>query len=312
VAKKKPYRFFLYLAARLFAAFLSLLPRSWTLALARLAGRIAYRTVGRQRERALENLRSAFGREKSEAEIRALAEKVFEHFAQTAAELPHFPRLSREKISHFVEAGDAFRIYDSLLARGRGVIMLTSHIGCWDLLAGVFGLKGYRGSAVARRIYYEPYNHWVVDLRRRLGVGTVYHDEPTQKILDVLQRNEILGLLPDQDIDRVKGVFVDFFGRPAYTMTAPARIALSTGAPIIPTFLIREPGDRYRVVLGEVIHPTLTATRVEAIRSITAAWMASVEKVIRAWPEQWAWMHNRWRTQPAKNQNPEFQKESVA
>ena len=127
---------------------------------------------------------------------------------------------------------------------------------------------------------------------------TIYGEEAARELSRLLRKNEIVGILPDQDINSLKGVFVDFFGRPAYTPVAPVRLALSTGSPIVVNFLIRQPSGRYRLVLGEVIRPKIEATRDEAVRKYTEAWMKQFEEVIRRYPDQWAWMHNRWKTRP--------------
>ena len=298
MAKKKPYRFALYLICRAAAGLFFLLPRSFALGTARCLGRLAYRVVSRQRKKTLDTLRRAFGSEKSETQIEALAVSVFEHLAMTAAEILQFPKLDWKKIERFVDLGVAIEVYRRLLEEGKGLISVTAHIGNWELLAGIFGLKGFQGAVLARRLYYEPYNRWIVGLRRSLNVPTIYRDKSSRDILKLLSRNEIVGLLPDQDIDSLKGVFVDFFGRPAYTPVAPVRLALASGAPILPNFLIWDKKDRYRLVLGNVIWPKMKTTREEAVLEYTQQWMQSFEKIIREYPDQWAWMHNRWKTQP--------------
>ena len=298
MAKKKPYRFVLYLFVRAGAWLVFILPRGWALFLAERGSRLGYRFVGRQRRKTLENLRRAYGPQKSQAELEKLAKRVFENFALTGVELLQFKKLNFEKVSGFVDFGDAFKVYDSLLAEGKGLISVTAHIGNWELLAAIFGLKGYRGSVLARRIYYEPYNRWVVGLRAALNVPTTYRDDSSREILKRLSNGEIIGLLPDQDIDSLKGVFVDFFGRPAYTPVAPVRLALTTGAPVQPNFMIRVGRDRYKLVLGKVIRPKVDTSREDAVKKYTQEWMSQFEEVIRAYPEQWAWMHNRWKTQP--------------
>jgi KDO2-lipid IV(A) lauroyltransferase len=307
VAKKKPYRFLLYLAFRLFTSFISVLPRPWALAAARLAGRLGFKTILRQRRKTLENLRFAYGTQKSEEELKRLGEKVFENLALTGAEVLQFPRLNREKVEAWVDAQEAMKLYDQILAEGKGLISMTAHIGNWELLAGIFGIKGYEGGVLARRIYYEPYNRWIVGLRQAMKVPTIYRDDSSREILKLLQRNQIVGLLPDQDMDSMKGIFVPFFGRPAYTIVAPARLALASGAPMVPNFLIRVPGNKYKIVVGEVIRPDLKKNRDEATNEMTAEWMRQFEKVIRQYPEQWAWMHNRWKTKedPLKNKKKE-------
>lgn len=302
MAKKKPYRFFLYLSARLWAGIFGLLPRPVLLMLARGLGSLSYNVISRQRNFTLTHLREAYAGQKTEAEIRVMAKQVMQNMTQTTAELLKVPSITFEKAMGFVEAGNAFEVYQSLLKEGNGLISMTAHIGSWDLLAGIFGLRGFQGAVLARRIYYEPYNQWVVGLRSRMNVRTIYRDGASREILDILAKNQIVGLLPDQDIEGIRGVFVPFFGRPAYTPVAPVRLALSSGAPIVCNFMIRQPGDRYKIVLGNVIRPKIEGSRDEAVQHYTALWMNEFEKVIRMYPEQWAWMHNRWKTKPEKVQ----------
>jgi len=298
MAKKKPYRFFVYLIARAAAFLLLLFPRAAALALAHGAGTLGFYLVSRQREKALKSLRLAWGNEKSEEEIRRIAKGVFQNFAKTAVEILRLPGLSQKKLAGLVDLGNAVDVYQSLLAEGKGLIAITAHIGNWELLAGSFGLMGFRGAVIARRIYYEPYNRWIVGLRQSIGVPTIYREGASREILKVLGRGEIIGMLPDQDIDSLRGVFVNFFGRPAYTPVAPVRLALQFGTPILPNFLIRQKDGRYKIVLGKVIRPVVGDRGEEAVRKTTEQWMASFEEVIRQYPDQWGWMHDRWKTQP--------------
>ncbi|MFZ5801797.1 MAG: lysophospholipid acyltransferase family protein [Candidatus Omnitrophota bacterium] len=299
MAKKKFYRYPIYLGARLLAAVLSVLPRAALLGLARFGGRLAFGLVKRHRDRTLSNLTRVYGRKKSEAEIRAIAVKVFENLAETLAEFLKYRGLTFEKMASFVDFGEVFRVCDGLLAEGKGVICMTAHLGNWELLAGAFTLKGYPGAVIGRKIYYEPYNRWILSLREAIKVRTIYRDEAVREIYEVLQKNQIIGILPDQDIDSLKGIHVDYFGLPAYTPVAPARIALATGAPMVTSFLVRTGGGHYRFVVGDVIRARVKTTREAAVREATEAWMKSFEKVIREYPEQWVWMHDRWKTQPA-------------
>ncbi len=277
------------------------------MALARLLGRLAFYTVWRQRDKTLENLQFAFGQEKTPQEIKALAVRIFENVAMTAAELLKFPELGPEQIQKIVNAGNAADVYGQLLGEGKGLISLTAHIGNWELLAGAMASLGFKGGVIARRIYYEPFNRWVVGLRQAVQVPTIYRDESPRELLKILRNNQIVGILPDQDIESLKSIFVHFLGRPAYTPVAPAKLSLASGAPILPNFLIRTPEGQYRLVLGEVIRPEAfdSPDRDQAVGQMTQAWMKACEDVIRAYPEQWAWMHNRWKTRP---DDPRFSK----
>jgi Kdo2-lipid IVA lauroyltransferase/acyltransferase len=300
VAKKKPYRIFLYLFLRVVAGLVYILPRPIALGLARNLSHFAYGFIHRQREKTIENLRRAFSSEKSEQEIQAIAKKVFENFALTGVEILQAPKFNRETFLEIVDGADEVcAVYDSILAEGKGLLSITAHIGNWELLGGFVAFSGYPLSVLARRIYYEPYNKWIVGIRSGLKMKTIYRDDSSRQILKILERNEIVGLLPDQDMDRLKGIFVPFFGRPAYTAIAPVRLSITSGAPILPNFLVRTKGDRYRVLMGKPIRPIPGVSRDEAVQRMTEDWMSQFEKVIREYPEQWGWMHNRWKTQIA-------------
>jgi KDO2-lipid IV(A) lauroyltransferase len=157
-------------------------------------------------------------------------------------------------------------------------------------------MKGIPMTVVGRRIYYSPYNRWISDLRSSVRVKVLYQDANPRELLRCLKRNEVVGLLPDQDVDRFPGIYVDFFGRPAYTAVAPVKLALKTGAPILIGFLIRGPHNRYRLVLRGVLRPVIETTYEEAVEKYTIQWMNIFEGVIREYPEQWMWMHDRWKT----------------
>lgn len=298
MAKKKIYRYPLYLLVRGAAWLLGLIPRPVMLPLARGLGRFGFAVVLRQRNKALANLRTAFGAEKNETEIRGIAREVFENLAETGADLLQFGRLTPEKFARIVDTVEAETVYRRVLGEGNGLISLTAHIGNWEFLAAAMAARGFQGGVLARRIYYDRYNNWIVGLRARAGVPTLYRDDPPKKLFQILRDGKIIGLLPDQDIDSLKSIFVPFFGRPAYTIVAPAKLSIATGAPILPNFLIRTGGGRYRIVLGDLIRPDPSENRDEAVENMTRAWMQACEKVIRAYPGQWAWMHNRWKTRP--------------
>ncbi len=244
------------------------------------------------------HLRTAWKSEKNESEIRAIGRRVFENLAMMACDVIRFPRLTARTLDRWLSCDSGiFAKIDRILEHGKGVIILTGHLGNWELLAGAFGVKGYSGAVVGRRIYYEPYNEIIVGLRRGVGVETIYRDESPRKILRILSQNQILGIVADQDVDSVEGIFVPFFGIPAYTPTAPAKMALASGAPIVPACVIRE-GKRYRMLMGEPIYPKPNSNKEQAVREMTENWSREIEAYIRRYPDQWGWMHDRWKTKP--------------
>jgi len=293
--KHKPYRYPLYLALRLLVSVVGWLPRGVCLFLARILGRLAFLLALRERRKTLEHLSRAFGGEKNSEEIWELGRKVFVHWAQAGVDVLRSPQLNRKTIEELIDKGDGCSILDRALERGLGIILLTGHLGNWELMGAFLRTQGYEGAVVGRRLYYEKFNDLITGLRNQVNLRTIYQDAPAREFLKVLNQNEILGILADQDIDRLDGVFVPFFGRPAYTLTAPVKLALASGAPLVPVFLMRV-GDRYQLHVEEPIWVEMRASREETIQEYTARWSQVIEEKIRAYPDQWVWMHRRWKT----------------
>lgn len=310
MAKKKPYRYPLYLLVRFLAGCFDLVPRGVALGAARFLGSLGFCLVPRQRKATVKHLTQAYGESKTPKEINEIAKGVFQNLLQTAVDILQNKKFAKKDIKEFVDVGNAYEIYRDLLKEGKGLLSITAHMGNWELLAGTFGREGFEGAVVARRVYYEPYNQWIVGLRQALNVRTIYREDAAREISRVLRKNQIVGLLPDQDVHSLRGVFVPFFGRLAYTPVAPVRIALSTGAPIVVNFLVRSPKNRYKLVVGKVIRPSVEENREDAVKKYTAEWMSEFEKMIREYPDQWAWMHNRWETQP-ETVDPQFKQREL-
>lgn len=298
--KYKPYRYLLYLGLCLVQAVFLWIPQGAAAVLARRLGEAAFLLARRERRKTLQHLTGALGHEKSPREIEELGRRVFIHFALTAAEVLRFPRLDRETIDRWVDKGNGLETFDRVLSEGRGAILLTAHLGNWELMGALFMLYGYPGVVVGKRIYYDKFNQALLDLRKKVTLRTIYQDASPRELLKVLHENQILGILADQDVDRLEGIFVPFFGRPAYTLTSPVKLALATGAPLIPAFVVRT-GDRYRLIVEEPIRVEMKGTREETLQEYTARWSRVIEEKIRAYPDQWAWMHPRWKTQPAED-----------
>ena len=296
--KNRRRRIFLYYLIRLGIWIVNGLPRKVALCFASFAGWCFFYLVARQRKKILRNLRLAWKEEKTEKEIRRIARKVLQNLAMTAVDVIRFPKMTKESLREWIHYEDEFSRINRILDEGKGVIILTAHIGNWELLAASFGVMGYHGAVVGRRIYYEKYNQLVVKLRESVRVRTLYRDGSPKDILKVLKANQILGMLADQDVDSIEGVFVDFFGQTAYTPVAPVKLAMAAETVIVPGFVIRE-GDHYRLILEEPITPEITqGNKQEAVQKYTERWSAIVEKYIRKYPEQWVWMHDRWKTRP--------------
>lgn len=284
---KSIYRYLLYILAILLKWIIQYLPRPFALRLGSACGVLCFRLLSKERRRTVKNLRMAVG--KSD-----IAEDVFKHLGMNLMEWLQMPRMDKGRINRIVNAEGLERI-DNALARGKGVIILTSHLGNWEYLAAYLMLNGYDGEVVGRRIYYSRYDKLLTGLRKSVGVNTLWRNGSVRNMLRVLRQNRMLGVLPDQDTDKVDGIFVDFFGCPAYTPTGPVSLALATGASIVPCFIVRE-GKGHRVYVEEPLELVVTDSKAETIRVNTERWSSVVERYIRRYPDQWVWMHGRWKT----------------
>jgi Kdo2-lipid IVA lauroyltransferase/acyltransferase len=257
-------------------------------------GECAFFLAARHRKKALENLRLAFSSEKSEAEIRVIAKAVFRNLGENLFEVLCSPKFSRLNIDRHIKI-NGLEIVEKALSQKRGFIALSGHFGNWELLAGYFGIKGYPVNVLARRLRYEKYDKFINSRRRGMGVKVIYRDDSPKAILRILREGQSLAILADQDISSVDGVFIDFFGHPAYTPTAPVALALATAVPIIPMFIARERSG-YRIYVEEPLELEITGNKETDLRVNTEKWSKVEEAYIRKYPSQWVWMHDRWKT----------------
>ena len=295
MAKKKAYRYVLYLLLEFLRTLVLLFPRRMNYAIGHGLGFSIFWVLGKERAKSIKHLQMAFP-EKTERQCRQIAQRAFINLAKTSMDLLYFPKLTRARMEQLVRHDGTDKL-DRALARGQGVLALTGHLGNWELLASYFRFLGYPGSLLGRRIYYEKFNEVLVKLRSSGLVTTIYRDESPRKVLAALKANHVIGISADQDIDSLEGIFVPFFGKPAWTPTGPAKLAHASGAAIVPAFMIHE-GDQYHLYLEDAIVPDPNMSKEEAVQKMTEAWSQVVEKYVRRFPDQWVWMHNRWKTAP--------------
>ncbi len=286
----------LYALALLIRSLFKYLPPSWGIRVGAGVGSITFRLLRKEREKTLRHLTLALGDEKTSEEIRRIGKAVFRNLGKTAAELIYFPRLTRENLDRWVSFEGLSRL-DQVLEKGKGGVLLVAHFGNWELLARALGLKGYGGTIIKRKVYDERFDRLLSEIREIQGIRYLDRNSSPKEMLEPFRRNQFLGILADQDIDSVDGIFVPFFGKEAYTPVAPARFSLSANAPIVPCFMVRLEDGRHRLVVEEPIQPEDGLGREEAVRRLTERWMGVTERYIRRYPEQWVWMHRRWKTQ---------------
>jgi len=259
-------------------------------------GWCSYYVLRRERRKTLANLELALGKEKPPGERRRIAREVFVNLGRNMVELAFYPRIDGDNIGAFVKM-EGREIVDRELGKGKGVIIITGHIGNWELIPTYFCAVGYRGGVVARRAYYEKYNRLLERLRRSKGFRVFYRDKSPKEILKTLRNNELVGVLADQDVRKLPGVFVEFFGRSAYTPAGPVLIAMKSGAPLVPVRIVRE-GRGHRIIVDEPIRLRDSGDRRADLVYNTELWSCRIEEYVRARPGQWVWMHRRWRTRP--------------
>jgi len=293
-------------AVAILQALASVLPWRLGVALGGRVGWLAYSLLPGARLRALTNLAVAFPDGGGETHHRAIARRSFVNLGRSAFEVLMLSRRSHPPIERLCAVEGEERL-KAALAAGRGVIFITGHFGNWELMAALVTRRGYPASVVATPVYDPRLDRLLVDARARHGVHTISRGSPSaaRHLLSGLRRNAILGMLIDQDTD-VDGVFVPFFGRPAYTPAGPAALALKTGAAVIFGFILREGASRHRLILQGPIELIRTGDPARDIQENTTRFTREIEEWIRSRPDHWVWMHNRWKRQPPAGDRQAF------
>lgn len=262
--------------------------------LARFIGGLAY-TLGIRRRVALENLAMALP-ERSEAERRAIARGTYITMARVALEaLADKHRMPPGWEQEEVVGTEAWKSLQAHLATGKGALLVTGHFGNWELLGEIFANRGMAINALVRPLK-GAFNMRIAENRVRAGGGLIYPKGAVQETVAALNRGECVYMLLDQAIPN-KGVFVPFFGRLASTTPAMAIASQKTGVPAWVVMGVRD-GVRMRVHIEGPFPPPAAEEGKDPITEHTAAVTAALERVIRQYPEQWLWLHRRWKFAP--------------
>jgi KDO2-lipid IV(A) lauroyltransferase len=290
-----------YAALRLWCLVIGCFAIQTNLETARLMGLAWWFSSRRRREGAIDNLRQSFGGRYSEAELRRIARRSYEHFAQLyTVELALTPRIiNKWSWARYVELHQLGPALRELLSE-RGVIMVTGHFGNYELLGLTICRLGIPLVAVMRPLDNPLVNRYLLEAREAGGLSLLYKKGATRSAEAILAAGGTLCFIGDQDAGR-KGIFVDFFGRPASTYKSIGLLAMQQRVPIIVGAATRVGrGFRYRIAVQRIIQPEEWDDCDDPLRWITQTFSHALEDAIRQAPEQYLWAHRRWKHQPSK------------
>lgn len=296
-----PSAWLLYTGVRVILAIMQVFPLEWNLRTARVLARIWVRITPRHRNRAIAHLSQSYDGELAPAEIERLADRCLASVTMFAVEVICLPRLVNQFTwSRYIRLVDFEQLLQLMLS-GRGAIMVTGHYGSFELIGHLIACLGFRMIAVMRPLDNEYLNRFLVETRRTHGLTLLDKKGATTDAEGLLGAGALLGFIGDQDAGR-KGVFVDFFGQPASTYKSIALLAMSTRVPIVVGYARRQ-GDAPRYDLGvqRIIRPEEWEAVEDPLCWITQAYTTAIEDIVRAEPEQYLWIHRRWKSQPRRS-----------
>ena len=286
-----------FAAAWILVKLLGALPRGVARAVGSGVGTVAYRILGRLREVALTNLALAFP-EKPDAEREQILRRLYRNLGWLLAEFCQMPRYTPENTRPFARY-QGLEHYLAARDRGKGVLILTGHLGVWELSSYYHSLMGHPMSMVIRRLDNPRVDALVNRIRCLHGNRVLHKDDFARGLLGAMRQGETVGILMDTNMTPPQGEFVPFFGRLACTASGMARVALKTGATVLPGFMLWEESEqKYVLHFGEAVDLVSTGNDEQDVIENTARFTAVIETWIRRYPDQWLWVHRRWKTRP--------------
>lgn len=287
-----------YLVVRLIVALGQMMTIEQSYAFARFLARILYHFDVRHRQVAAENLKHAFGDRYNDAQRDQITREVYEHFCMMIMEMLHIPRkLHPTNWRKRITLVGHQQVLDRLLDGGP-MIMVTGHFGNWEMAGYLFGVFGFPTNSVARTLDNPYLDAFLRRFRERTGQKLISKNGGYDQMLQVLRDGQILGFIADQDAGQ-RGLFVEFFGRPASSHKAIALLAIEHQIPILAGSARRiGPGFRYEVRLDALLDPRDGAGTTDDVRWLTQGYASALEHAVRLSPEQYLWLHRRWKHQP--------------
>jgi KDO2-lipid IV(A) lauroyltransferase len=286
-----------YAAAWPFITILGILPRPVARAVGIGLSYIVYILHVRLRKVGMRNLAMAFP-EKTEAERARILRGEFASLGRQLAEVCHFPKYTPENVEQVV-VFDGIGNYELARARGKGVLLFAGHFGGWELSSFVLSMRGHWMHVIMRGMDNEYLGRLIEHYRTMHGNKAVDKDDFVRGLLSAMRADEVVGMLIDTNMTPPQGIFVDFFGIPACTASGLARIALKTDAAVVPTFTIWDAAlGKYRLRFDPAVELVRRGDLEADIKANTQKFTSIIEEYVRKYPEQWLWVHRRWKTRP--------------
>jgi len=259
-------------------------------------GAFGYRPLGIRRRVVERQIAAAFP-ELDEPAVRRLARAAYEHLGRSSIEAAILPKLGPSAVLDLFDGADNYEVVEAAMAKKRGLIFVTGHLGNWELAGAYVAARGVPLDAIARRMSNPLFDRYLTETRSRIGMHVVYDAEAVRRTPRSLREGRGVAFLADQGVLGLASTFVPFFGRPAKTPRGPAVFALRLDVPVVFGVAVRQPSGKYRLVF-EPVEVTDTGNRDHDVDTIVARYTAILEKWVRRYPEQYFWHHRRWRRQP--------------
>jgi Kdo2-lipid IVA lauroyltransferase/acyltransferase len=286
-----------YVAVRALVEVLGALPRSWARAAGAGAGGLAFLLLGRLRRVGMRNLELAYP-VMPVAERTKLLRQLYRNLGWQLAEFAQMRRYTSSNTAGFTRY-EGLQNYLAARDAGKGVLIVTGHLGVWELSSFYHSLQGHPMSMVIRRLDNPLVDAFVNQLRCLHGNRVLHKDDFARGLLHAMHEGETVGILMDTNMTPPQGVFVPFFGIEACTASGLARVALKTGAAVLPGFMLWEPAEKkYVLRFGQQIELARSGDDEADMVANTARFTQAIEDTVRRYPDQWLWLHRRWKTRP--------------
>ena len=286
-----------YAALRGFVAAIAALPWNVASRIGGAIGQLGYRPLGIRRGVVTRQIAAAFP-DRSPDDVARLARAAYAHLGRATIETALIQQLDREGVVALVDELEGWELLERAQREGKGAILVTGHLGNWELGGAYVAARGMPLEVIARRMGNPLFDRYLTAVRERIGMAVIHDHDAVRRVPRALRDGHPIAFLSDQGVKGLASTFVPFFGRPAKTPRGAAVFALRFGSPVLFVACLRKPSGRFRFVI-EPVEVERTGDRERDVDHLVAAYTATLERWVRREPEQYFWHHRRWRRQPA-------------